>query len=349
MFLTEKNKMKKLIKVLTLLIVSAIFVLLSSALKQNEPFEKRASKIKLQLVKDIPLPGGAVRFDYQTIDQMQRRLYISHMGANTVTVFDLDSQKVIANISNISGPTGILAVPQIQRVYVSASAGNKVYIFNSVTLKKIGEVATLRFPDGIAFDPVNKRIFVSNEFGKAITVIDAVKNTFIKNINMGGEVGNTHYDPAAKLIYSTVQTNDEIAAINPVSLNIISKYKLQNCQGPHGFYIDDQTHYAFITGEDDASYVVFDLTSHREIAKGKVGADPDVIAFDTLLHRLYVASESGVVSVFSLGQNKIDKIAETYFAPHAHTISVDEKTHLVYFPLQNINAKPILRIMKPAN
>jgi hypothetical protein len=33
---------------------------------------------------------------------------------------------------------------------------------------------------------------------------------------------------------------------------------------------------------------------------------------------------------------------------HARTVCVDPVTHLVYFPLENIDGHPILRIMKPA-
>jgi hypothetical protein len=35
--------------------------------------------------------------------------------------------------------------------------------------------------------------------------------------------------------------------------------------------------------------------------------------------------------------------------PHAHTVSVDPKTHLVYFPLENISGHPLLRIMRPTD
>jgi hypothetical protein len=31
--------------------------------------------------------------------------------------------------------------------------------------------------------------------------------------------------------------------------------------------------------------------------------------------------------------------------PHAHTVSVDPRTHLAYFPLQNVDEHPLLRIM----
>jgi hypothetical protein len=33
--------------------------------------------------------------------------------------------------------------------------------------------------------------------------------------------------------------------------------------------------------------------------------------------------------------------------PHAHSVSVDQGTHLVYFPLENVAGKPLLRIMRP--
>jgi hypothetical protein len=31
--------------------------------------------------------------------------------------------------------------------------------------------------------------------------------------------------------------------------------------------------------------------------------------------------------------------------PRAHTVSVDPRTHLVYFPLENVAGHPLLRIM----
>jgi hypothetical protein len=31
--------------------------------------------------------------------------------------------------------------------------------------------------------------------------------------------------------------------------------------------------------------------------------------------------------------------------PHAHSVAVDARTHLVYFPLQDVGGRPILRVM----
>ena len=322
--------------------------LFPSSAQHKGLYEKRAEKIGLKYVTDIPLPGGTSRFDYQTIDEVHQRLYISHMGANLVTVFDLNSRTIITNLRHIPRPTGIRVVPELDRLFVSASAKNEVYVFDDSSFKMIDKVPTGHFPDGIAFDPELKRVFISNEFGGIVTVFNALTNHVIANIAMGGEVGNTHYDPISKLIYSTVQTLREIVAINPGTLKIIARYHLPGCSGPHGFYIDSKDHYAFITGENNASYVVFDLTLKRIISRGHVGAGPDVLASDKKTHRLYVASESGVVSVFNLEKRKVEKIEESFLAKNAHSVSVDEQTHIVFFPLQDIGGHPVLLVMKPA-
>ncbi|HXS37904.1 MAG TPA: hypothetical protein VN721_14465 [Flavipsychrobacter sp.] len=299
----------------------------------------------LRTVKDIPMPGGANRFDYQSIDPAKRRLYISHMNSNAVVVFDLDKQQVIANIENISRPTGILAVPELGKVYASASHANEVVVIDEQSLKIIHRIPSGDFPDGIAYEPGSKRIYVSNERGKQVTVIDAQTDKVITNIEMGGEVGNTHYDPVSKKIFSAVQTRNQLICINPVNNQIINRFDLKGCKEPHGFYIDAATHYALITGEDKGQFIVFDLTTDKIIYSDKVGADPDVLAYDVVLHRLYVSSESGIISVFSIKRNDIKKISEGFAAKHAHTISVDPQTHLIYLPLENEKSKPVLQIM----
>ena len=39
--------------------------------------------LPLELVEDVPLSGGAFRFDYQSLDSEGGRLYIAHLGATT--------------------------------------------------------------------------------------------------------------------------------------------------------------------------------------------------------------------------------------------------------------------------
>jgi DNA-binding beta-propeller fold protein YncE len=91
----------------------------------------------------------------------------------------------------------------------------------------------------------------------------------------------------------------------------------------------------------------FDLSTMRVLATYNVGRDPDVLAFDPGTEMIYVAAESGQVSVFQDSGKSLVFKGELKM-PHAHSVSVDPQTHLVYFPLENLNGHPVLRIMVPA-
>ena len=62
--------------------------------------------LPLTFVEDLPLPGNATRFDYQSIDAANRRLYIAHLGDSSVVVFDLDAKKVIHEVPVVRRDVG---------------------------------------------------------------------------------------------------------------------------------------------------------------------------------------------------------------------------------------------------
>jgi DNA-binding beta-propeller fold protein YncE len=91
---------------------------------------------------------------------------------------------------------------------------------------------------------------------------------------------------------------------------------------------------------------IVDLTSMQVLATYPVGKHPDVLAFDPGLKLLYVSAESGNVTVFR-ESGKALSLEGSFSMPHAHTVCVDPGSHLVYFPLQDVNGHPLLRIMEP--
>ena len=300
----------------------------------------------LTLVREIPLPGPANRFDYQSVDPMSGRIYINHMNAGRTIVFDADSGKVVTEIMDLPRATGVLAVPSHHLVYVSAAGAHEVAIIDDRTLKVISRVSGIKFPDGIAFAPEADKVFVSDESGGTDVVIDAKTGTKRSTIALGGEAGNTHYDSVSHCILVAVQTKNQIVAIDPVSERIVQRYDLSGSDHPHGFAIDATGRLAFISCEGNAVLLVMDLRTMKVVQTLKVAAEPDVLAWDASWRRLYVSAESGSLAAYWLDGSMLRPIGEVR-APHAHTVSVDPRTHLIYLPLENVNGHPVLRIFKP--
>ncbi|MGH9342777.1 MAG: YncE family protein, partial [Terriglobia bacterium] len=251
----------------------------------------------LKQVADVPLPGPAVRFDYQSLDAKNGRLYIAHMNADQLVVFDTQKRKVIANLDGFKRIHGVIAVPEIDRVFASATGEHQVVAVDMNTLKIIGMAGPINYPDGLAYSPSTRRIFVSDEHGCVDAVVNAETNKLITSIPLGGGAGNTVYDAGSGHILAAVHGLDELVSIDPAAMRIVGRYKLRGVENPHGIALDQANRLAFIAGEENHSLAVFDLKAMKLLSVHQVGEDPDVLAFDPGLGRLYVAAESGTVTV----------------------------------------------------
>ena len=303
--------------------------------------ESRATPITF--VADVPLPGAAKRFDYQSLDTTTGRLYISHMHGDRLDVFDTRANKLVASLEGFPGATGVLAVPALHRIYVSVTGKHEVAVVDDRSLQVIAWVRGADFPDGIAYAPGERKVFVSDENGGADLVIDGVTNANIGMIALGGEAGNTHYDDVSHCIIVAVQTKNEMVAIDPGTEKIVARYHV-DCDHPHGFLVDSPSRLAFVSCEGDSRLLVVDLRTMRTTATFKVAEGPDVLAFDLGLRRLYVACESGSLELFEERDGALTRL-DAYRAPHSHTVAVDPTTHRVFLPLQDVGGRPVLRIL----
>jgi len=300
----------------------------------------------LRVVADIPLPGSASRFDYESLDPASGRLFISHMGAGHLVVFDTHTGTVVGNLDGFPRVTGVLAVPAEHRAYGSATGDHAVVVVDIATLKVVARVPGPRFPDGIAYAPDQRRVYVSDESGGRDYVIDAATNTLVGSIELGGDAGNTQYDAGSHCIFVAVQTTNQLAVIDPATNAIVRRITFdRSLRYPHGFYVDAPDRLAFITGEESATIGVLDLRTLQLRQMLPIGDDPDVLAFDAPLGLLFVAAESGVVSVFRLKDGSLTQLG-WYHAPKAHSVAVDPTTHRVYLPLADLDGHPVLRVLQ---
>lgn len=144
------------------------------------PVTALAGGLPLKRIADVPLPGGTARFDYQSIDPVSHRLFISHMGAGTVIVFDLKKRRVVANLSGFPGATGITVAPSLHLIFVSVTGhwwndvfgGGRIMAIDERTLKTAWTLPAGRFPDGSAFVAQDGHLFVSDEAGGREIIID---------------------------------------------------------------------------------------------------------------------------------------------------------------------------------
>jgi YVTN family beta-propeller protein len=303
--------------------------------------------LPLRPVADVPLGGNTTRLDYESIDSGRHLLFIAHLGDSTVIVFDTQKQTVVARISDVSHVHGVLAIPELGRVYASATGTNEVVAIDEATLKITARAPAGVYPDGIAYAPEVHKLYVSDEHGDTDTVIDVTTNTRVATIPLGGEVGNTQYDSSSKHIFANVQTRNQLVEIDPTTDQVVDRIDLPGAEGNHGLLIVPELRMVFIACEGNDRLLVLDLATRKIVESFEVGKDPDVLAFDPGNKLLYVAGESGVVSLFDIESAHVTKRSEGLVGPHAHVVAVDPDTHLAYFPLMNLGGRTALRVVRP--
>jgi YVTN family beta-propeller protein len=309
-----------------------------------------AQNLPLRQVLDVQLTGRASRFDYQSFDAATDRLYIAHMGDNMMTVFDTRTQKVVGDVKDLKNVHGVLAVPELRLVYATATGTNELAVIDDQTLEILARVPAGDYPDVIAYASREKKIYVSDKQGKTNTVIDARTNKVIATIRLNAPAGNTQYDAVSNRIFVAVHKLDQIIEIDPQTDKIVGGYKLPGCEDSHGLLIDAENRLAFAACEGNAKLAVFDLANKKMLSIHPVGDEPDVLAFDSNLRRLYVSAESGVLTVFDEKEGgQLEMVGKGFYTANAHTVAVDSATHRVYLPLENVNGKPVLRIALPSD
>ncbi len=320
------------------------------------------------LVGDVPLGASTSRMDYESIDAGARRLYIAGMGEGKLLAFDIAQNRLVARLDGFPKVTGVLAVPDLHKVYASvpgagmmpslfvglgmaglSSGRGAVAVVDMANLKELARLLGGVFPDGIAFDPKDHRIFVSDELGSAVLVIDADTNTFLSRIDAGGEVGNVRYDPLTENIYAPVQSRNEIVAIDPKRAAIVARHALASCRHPHGLAIVRRgPAIGYVACDGNDRLLVVDLAAGRVLGTRPLAHDPDVLAVDAGANRLYVASESGGLSVFDIVDATAPAaLGDVFVADGAHTVAVDPDSHRLYFALANLNGRSVVRVLAP--
>jgi DNA-binding beta-propeller fold protein YncE len=306
--------------------------------------------LPLELVREVALPGRSVRFDYQDIDFAKRQLVIAHMSDASVVVVKLSDGSVLQVIKNIPTARGVAVADEVGKIFITSSPRQLVILDNS-TLAEVARVKTGRAPDGVAWDPRHRVVGVSDQGDGAISLLEGAGLGARTQLRLGSETGNVVYDAARGRFWITVggpAAPDQLVAIDPAAHQVVERIALPGCKGAHGLRIHPDGKSAFIACEENDLLARVDLDGAHGISMGPTGSGPDVLSIDPGLGWLYVAAESGDLTVFDIQRPGVFLIGHDHPGQHAHTVVVDPETHRVFFPLlAGLKGTPVLRIFRP--
>jgi DNA-binding beta-propeller fold protein YncE len=309
----------------------------------------QSNGLPLRQVSETALSGGPVRFDYTALDGARGRLFIAHMGASELIDVDVHTHAVVRTLPGLSDVHGVIVVPDKHRVYATATGSNQLVAIDEDSGQIVFRAPTDTYPDGLAYDPIRRTVWTTNESAGTETVIDAETGAVRATVPLGGEVGNVVFDSFLDQMVVAVQGRNDLAVIDPVTFVVTERIPTPGCDHPHGQALDGTDRVMFVGCEANAAMVTVDLANRNVIDHHAVGQTPDVLAYDPGANRVYVAAESGWISIFDDERGHLTLRGSAHLADGAHSLALDPATHHSYIPIpKGRNGSPVLWEFEPA-
>ena len=279
-----------------------------------------------QITKKIPIPGQG-SWDYLTVDEGARRLYVSH--GTQVEVLDIDSGSIVGKIANTPGVHGIAIAPELGRGFVSNGQASTVTIFDLKTLNEIAQVPTGKKPDAIIYDSATSRVFAFNGGSNSATVIDAGTGKLAGTIDLGGGPEFAAADGSG-YVFNNLEDENTVLKIDASKLTVEQRWKTSPCESPSSMALDRTNHRLFI-GCRSKVMAVMNAETGQVITTLPIGDHVDATAFDPETKLIFNSNGEGTVTV--IAQESADKysVVETVKTlPRAKTMALDPKTHQLF-------------------
>ncbi len=289
-----------------------------------------------RLLKTIPVAGDG-GWDYLTVDDAARRVYVSH--GNQVDVLDADSGEVKGTIADTKGVHGIAIAPDAGRGFTSNGRADTVTIFDLKTLKSLGEVKTGKNPDAIIYDPASKRVLAFNGRGVSATAIDAAEGKAVGTVELGGQPEFAAADGAGH-VFVNLEDKSTLVKFDSKELKVLERWPLAPGETPTGLSMDVRNKRLFV-GCRNKLLIVVNAEDGKVVAKQPIGERVDATAFDPETGLVFASCGDGTVTVVHQDGPDQYSVAQTLKTKvGSKTMALDRKTHKLFLPSADFKPDP---------
>jgi hypothetical protein len=301
-----------------------------------------------QLITTIPVPGGLAGFDISWVDPGSQRFYLADRtatkGTGRIDVVDTQANQFLYTIPgfagnvfpspkpgcSVSGPNGVLAIPQLNQLYVG-DGDSTVKVVDLAAKAVVAVISTggnCR-ADEEAYDSFDHIVMIANpnDTPPFVTFISTDTQKVVGKYVYQGRTGGLEqpvWNPLTRRFYMSVPTTDttigSVDVFNPTTYTIENSFPTASCS-PAGLAITANQRMMTSCG------VVLDARTGAILATVG-GPNTDQIWYNAGDNRFYFGGPgTGAVDADTY------QVVATIPGASGHTLAVDPNNNHIFAPV----------------
>jgi len=279
------------------------------------------------LIKEIAV-GGDGGWDYLSVDEANRRLYVTH--AAKVVVIDLNKDEVAGEVSDTPGVHGFALAPKLNRGFSSNGRESRASIVDLKTLKTLSKVETGENPDAILYEPGQEEVYTFNGRGKSATIFGASSGKVLATVALPGKPEFAVSDPKEGRVYCNIEDKNAVVALDTKTHQVVNTWPIAPGEEASGLAFDLAHHRLFL-GCGNKLMVMMDSRSGKVLATVPIGQGVDANAFDPGTQLAFSSNGEGTVTIAHEDSPEKLTVVQTLVTERgARTMTLDPQTHRIF-------------------
>lgn len=273
-----------------------------------------------------------------------RRVYVTNLEDNTVSVIDTETNDVIDTIDVGSRPNSIALTPN-GRAYVANFGANTVSVIDTGSNERLFDIVVGESPVALAVSPDGSRVYVANIGGDTVSVINTETNFVVATIGVGQSPVGVAVGPDGRRVYVVNTLSENMSVIDTATNRVVATAAL--VVRPSAIAVSPDGSVAYVTHQFGNKVSVVNTASGATTSTIRVGNAPNAVAFSPSGARAYVTNfTDGSVSVIDTASRTVIATVPVGTTPEA--VAVNPIGALVYVTDSSGNAVSVIPVVSEA-
>lgn len=281
------------------------------------------------------LPSTNTDWDYIKLEPHKTRLFIARRK-DSLTVYDVDTKRVLSTVANTAGANGPLLLPALDRGYVVTTDG-AIVVFALRSLRVIARVplATDGGLNTVTYDPSTRRL-------QAVVGSRTKESTWFTLDPMTGRMLGSTVFPFRKMdepfpdgkggLFAPARYDNLLLKLDSQTLRETSRWNIGCEQVVAVEYQAHNNRLLIGCRGDKPVFLALDATTGRQIASIPIGKGIDGMAIDEKRGRIITSNggDSTLTVIKQDGPDSYRLLGNVQTRPQARTMQIDERTGKLY-------------------